>query len=291
MRAMEGLGSSDVQPRFCRGQQRKAAVINDFSGFGRCSLMASVPVLSAMGIQCCPVPTSLFTSHTGFPKFSKLDCTDWMAHYLDDWKAIGLGFEAIQSGYLVSCAQLDFVRDFVAAFRRPGTLVAVDPVMGDYGRLYPSYDPALAARMPALLEIADVLTPNFTEACLLSGRPFVESPRDADLETLAADLCARHARAVVISGVHRGNTLINFCYVKGGPCDVLEVPRIGADRSGTGDVFASVVLGSMMRGHDFLAAVRAAATFVTESIKCAEAMAIPVTDGLPVEETLPILWS
>ena len=149
MRAMEGLGSSDVQPRFCRGQQRKAAIINDFSGFGRCSLMASVPVLSAMGIQCCPVPTSLFTSHTGFPKFSKLDCTDWMAHYLDDWKAIGLGFEAIQSGYLVSCAQLDFVRDFVAAFRRPGTLVAVDPVMGDYGRLYPSYDPALAARMPA----------------------------------------------------------------------------------------------------------------------------------------------
>ena len=288
---MEGSDPSSGLPRFCRGKQHKAAIINDFSGFGRCSLMASIPVLSAMGIQCCPVPTSIFTSHTGFPKFSKLDCTGWMAHYLDDWQAIGLGFEAIQSGYLVSCEQLDFVRDFVSTFRRPGTLVAVDPVMGDYGRLYPSYDPALAARMSSLLDLADVLTPNLTEACLLAGRPFVENPRDADLEALAAALCARHARAVVISGVHRGDALINFCYVKDGTCDILEVPRIGADRSGTGDVFASVILGAMMRGRDFVSAVRIAADFVIESVKRAEAMEIPVTDGLPIEATLPILWS
>ena len=135
---MEGSDPSSGLPRFCRGKQHKAAIINDFSGFGRCSLMASIPVLSAMGIQCCPVPTSIFTSHTGFPKFSKLDCTGWMAHYLDDWQAIGLGFEAIQSGYLVSCEQLDFVRDFVSTFRRPGTLVAV----GD-GSLAPEDIPAI----------------------------------------------------------------------------------------------------------------------------------------------------
>lgn len=276
---------------FSRGRQRKAAIVNDFSSFGRCSLMASVPILSAMRIQCCPVPTSLFTNHTGFPKFSKLDCTGWMGGYITDWKAIDLGFEAIQTGFLASQAQMDFVLSFVEAFRQSHTLVSVDPVMGDYGRLYPSYDPALAARMPELLDVADVLTPNLTEAYILAKRPYVDNPSDREIEDLAAALCSRNAKFAVISGVHRGGSLLNFIYTKGGACDIVEVPKIGVDRSGTGDVFASVVLGAMMRGRDFGDAVRLAVSFVTETVEKAQEMSIPPTDGLPIEETLSSLWS
>ena len=275
---------------YSRGRQRKAAIINDFSSFGRCSLMTTVPILSAMRIQCCPVPTSIFTNHTGFPKFSKLDCTDWTGNYITDWKAIGLGFEAIQTGFLASQAQMDFVLEFIEAFRSDHTFVAVDPVMGDYGKLYTSYDPALAARMPELLKIADVLTPNLTEACILAGRPFMENPADGDVAGLAEELCAEHADCAVISGVHRGSSLLNFIYTKGEGCDVVEVPKIGVDRSGTGDVFASVILGAMMRGHSFGDAVRLAVSFVTETVNCAERMSIPPTDGLPIEETLSSLW-
>ena len=276
---------------YSRGRQRKAAIVNDFSSFGRCSIMASVPILSAMRIQCCPVPTSIFTNHTGFAKFSKLDCTQWTGNYIADWKAIGLGFEAIQTGFLASQAQMDFVLEFTAAFRGPHTFVAVDPVMGDYGRLYPSYDPALAARMPELLKVADVLTPNLTEACILAKRPFMENPSESEVADLAAGLCSEHARYAVISGVHRNGNLLNFVYSKGEGCDIIEVPKIGVDRSGTGDVFASVILGAMILGRSFGDAVRKAVSFVAETVKCAEKMSIPTTDGLPIEETLSTLWS
>ena len=288
---MKSPGPSEQTPAYSRGRQRKAAIINDFSSFGRCSLMASVPILSAMRIHCCPVPTSVFTNHTGFPKFSKLDCTDWTGNYIADWKAIGLGFEAIQTGFLASQAQMDFVLGFVDAFRAGHTLVSVDPVMGDYGKLYTSYDPALAARMPELLKVADVLTPNLTEAYILARRPFVADPTDAEVADLAAELCEQNAKYAVISGVHRGGSLLNFVYGKGIGCDVVEVPKIGVDRSGTGDVFASVILGSMMCGRSFGDAVRAAVSFVAATVARAEEMAIPPTDGLPIEETLSSLWS
>ncbi len=253
--------------------------------------MTSVPILSAMRIQCCPVPTSIFTNHTGFPKFSKLDCTDWTGNYITDWKAIGLGFEAIQTGFLASQAQMDFVLEFVNAFRAKHTLISVDPVMGDYGKLYTSYDPALAARMPELLKVADVLTPNLTEACILAKRPFMENPTEAEIADLAAEICAPNARYAVISGVHRGGSLLNFIYAKDRGCDVVEVRKIGVDRSGTGDVFASVILGAMMCGRGFGDAVRAAVDFVAKTVSRAEEMGIPPTDGLPIEETLSSLWS
>ena len=288
---MKGSGATEQTPEYSRGRQPKAALINDFSSFGRCSLMTSVPILSAMRIQCCPVPTSIFTNHTGFPKFSKLDCTDWTGNYIADWKAIGLGFEAIQTGFLASQAQMDFVLEFVDAFHADHTMISVDPVMGDYGKLYPSYDPALAARMPELLKVADVLTPNLTEACILANRPFIENPTDGEVADLAAEICAHNARCAVISGVHRGGSLLNFIYVKGEGCDIVEVPKIGVDRSGTGDVFASVILGSMMCGRNFGDAVRTAVSFVTATVTRAEEMAIPPTDGLPIEETLSSLWS
>ena len=287
---MNGSGASDQTPEYSRGRQRKAAVINDFSSFGRCSLMAAVPILSAMRIHCCPVVTSVFTNHTGFPRFSKLDCTGWIGNYIADWKAIGLGFEAMQTGFLASQAQMDFVLEFIGEFRAKHTLVSVDPVMGDYGKLYTSYDPALAARMPELLKVADVLTPNLTEACILAGRPFMENSTESEVADLAAEICAQNAKCAVISGVHRGGSLLNFVYVKGEGCDVVEVPKIGVDRSGTGDVFSSVILGSMMCGRSFRDSVRAAVSFVADTVAKAEELAIPPTDGLPIEETLSSLW-
>jgi pyridoxine kinase len=162
--------------------------------------------------------------------------------------------------------------------------------MGDYGRLYPSYDPALAARMPELLKVADVLTPNLTEACILARRPYMENPTEGEIADLAAEICAGNAKFAVISGVHRGGSLLNFIYAKGEGCDVVEVPKIGGDRSGTGDVFASVILGAMMCGRSFGDAVRMAISFVTASVEKAVEMSIPPTDGLPIEETLSSLW-
>ena len=272
-------------------RQRKVAVINDYSSFGRCSLGASVPLLAAMKVQCCPVPTAVFTNHTGFPQFSFADMTDRMDAYIADWKATGLTFSAIASGYLASERQIDYVHRFVETFATPETIVLVDPVMGDYGKLYSGFKPEVAEGLRSLLPIADYLTPNLTEACVLLGRDYDPTPDDDGLHAIAEELCAPHAKGVVISGVPREGRLVNYVYTpaKGGV--KIDVEKIGPDRSGTGDVFASVIIGALVNGLSLDAAVRKAVAFVAQAVRMAEKMEIPTTDGLPFEEVLSELWS
>jgi pyridoxine kinase len=272
-------------------RQKKVAVINDFSSFGRCSLAAALPIFSALKVQCCPVPTAVFTNHTGFEYFSWYDCSDKLDNYIADWKATGLEFSAIASGYLSSMLQLDFVEQFIKAFKKDATLIVVDPVMGDYGRLYPTFKDDVAKGLRRLLSFADILTPNLTEASILAGRKYDENLSDGELLALAEELCEKNARGCVISGVPRADHLANFVFSKSDGPSVVTAPRIGRDRSGTGDVFSCVVTGELLRGKSLTQAVEKAAEFVTATIQRAVDMEIPLTDGLPFEETLSMLWS
>ncbi len=266
-------------------RQPKVAVINDFSSFGRCSIAVTLPILAAMKVQCCPVPTALFTNHTGFPSYSWTDCTDHMDDYIVQWRRLGLRFDAIATGFLGSRRQIDFVFRFIEAFRAPDTLVLVDPVMGDYGRLYATYDSELATSMRRFLDVADVLTPNLTEACVLAGRDYDPAMSDDDLEGLCRSLSV-NARSVVVSGIARGGSLVNFIHEKGRPPQTLAAARIGCDRSGTGDVFASVLLGALVNGAGFADAVGRAARFVSGAVSRSEELGVPPHDGLAFEETL-----
>lgn len=195
-------------------RQRKVAVINDYSSFGRCSLAASVPILAAMKIQCCAVPTAVFTNHTGFKNFSYADMTERMDAYIRDWQATGLEFSAIASGYLASERQIDYVRRFAEAFTphstsKPSPLLFIDPVMGDYGKLYPSFRREVAEGLRALLPIADYLAPNLTEACVLADRSYDPDMSDDEIAALAvasprrrlADSSSRAYRVKVISSI------------------------------------------------------------------------------------------
>ena len=127
--------------------QKKIAVINDFCGFGRCSISVSLPIISAMKIQCCPLPTSVFSNHTGYESYYRTDYTEHMNAYMDEWEKLDLHFNGILTGYLASPEQIDIVKYFIERFKRNGTVTVVDPVMGDDGRLYPAYSPILAERM------------------------------------------------------------------------------------------------------------------------------------------------
>ena len=266
--------------------QRKAAVINDFTSFGRCSLAVTIPILSAMKVQCCPVPTAFFTNHTGFDSFAWTDNTPHLDAYIDEWRKLGLRFNAIQTGFLGSREQVDFVLRFLAAFRTPETIICIDPVMGDYGKLYPTYDRRLAESMRGFLDVADILTPNLTEACFLADEPYRTDITDAELAALCEKLAARHANRIVISGIPRGETLVNFIYETGRGTSQCVEPRIGADRSGTGDVFASVILGDAVNGVDFAVSVRKASQFTASAVRRSVELGIPEKDGLAIEEVL-----
>ncbi len=263
--------------------QRKAVVINDFASFGRCSLAVAIPILSAMKVQCCAVPTAIFTNHTGYPSFKWTDYTDHMDDYIEEWLKLGLEFNAIQTGFLGSERQIDFVFRFIEAF--PGTKIFIDPVMGDYGKLYSTYSRSLAESMRRFLSVADILTPNLTEACVLAGVDYIPEPSDRELESIAAAICAPNNAKTVITGVPRGKDLVDFVY-EDGKATVIEVKKLGPDRSGTGDVFASVVLGEMINGQTFINAVDSANLFTAHAIERSIALDIPLKDGLAIEEVL-----
>ena len=130
--------------KMSHNRQKKIAVINDFCGFGRCSIAASLPIISALKIQCCPLPTSIFSNHTGFESFYYTDYTEHMVRYMQEWEKLDLQFHGILTGFLGSPEQIQIVKSFFERFKTDSNITVIDPVMGDYGRLYPTYSPRLA---------------------------------------------------------------------------------------------------------------------------------------------------
>lgn len=267
--------------------QKKIAVINDMSGFGRCSLAVELPIISHLKVQCCPVPTAIFSNHTGFEHYYFDDYTDRMIPYTNEWKRLGLEFAGICTGFLGSHEQIQIVEKFIKDFRTPNTIVTVDPVMGDYGKPYPIYTPEMCADLKSLLKYADILTPNLTEACILTGKNYAETgTSDKELMDLAAMLCEMGPEKVVITGVPDGDLLKNAMCERGKSAKIISRRKVGQSRSGTGDVFAAIIAADAVNGVDFYRSVSKAASFIVDCIKKSVEMDIPVTDGVPFEELL-----
>ena len=155
---------------------KRIVTIQDFSCVGNCSLTAAIPVLSAAGVECCGIPTALLSNHTGFPTFYSIDLTDELAPIGTQLKKEHIDFDGIYTGYIASVEQVDHIEEFIRQFRKPGTPLFIDPVMGDNGRMYAALTDDYPARMQKFIAGADMITPNITEACLLTGRSFNPCP-------------------------------------------------------------------------------------------------------------------
>ncbi|NLL30275.1 MAG: pyridoxamine kinase [Clostridiales bacterium] len=268
-------------------KQKKIAVVNDVTGFGRCSVAVALPIISAMKIQCCPLPTAVLSAHTGYPSFFFDDYTPHMRDYMNNWKELNLQFDGICTGFLGSKEQIDIVIEFLENFKTKDTIVMVDPVMGDYGQLYSTYTQEMCDEMKKLIKYADVMMPNLTEACRLLDIPYPEKPLKAnELEDIAKELCAKGPNKIVITGLQYNGNIQNFAYEIGKPYSIIEVKKIGEDRSGTGDVFSSIVASNIVKGVDMVTAVRKAADFISKVIEYTVELATPVRDGICFEEYL-----
>ena len=270
----------------------RIAAIHDLSCFGRCSLTIALPVLSAMGCQCCPLPTALLSAHTGFPGNTFLDLTAEMGRIADHWAAMDLQFGAIYSGFLGSADQVDTVARFFDTFKKSGTAVIVDPVMGDHGTAYRTCTPELCRGMRVLAENSDVITPNLTEAALLLDRPY-EEIRQADAYEVVRRLSLGGRRSVVLTGYssESGQTGA-LCFDRdSGESKAVQTPREPQDFSGTGDLFASVLAGGVARGVPLFQAAQAAADFVRDCIARTLAEGLTEQDGVDFEPLLGQLTS
>ena len=269
--------------------QKKIAVINDISGFGRCSIAVSLPIISMLKVQCCPLPTSIFSNHTGFPSFFFEDFTKNMEPYMEEWKKLDLKFNGISTGFLGSAEQIRIVQEFISEFKSKDTLVIVDPVMGDYGKTYSTYTEEMCQRMKQLACKADILTPNLTEACILTDTPYKEDWKVAEVIELAEKLSEQGPEKVVITGVSQKSYICNFCYEKGTEPSIVKTQKVGTQRSGTGDIFSAVISADAVNGVNFHDSEKRASLFIKKCILRSIELDIPVTDGVCFEEVLHTL--
>ncbi|ERK42176.1 putative pyridoxal kinase [[Eubacterium] cylindroides ATCC 27803] len=269
--------------------QKKIAVINDFSGFGRCSIAVALPIISTLKIQCCPLPTSIFSNHTGFDSFFFDDYTDKMPLYINEWKKLGLQFDGITSGFLGSKKQIEIVTQFFKDFKTKENIIIVDPVMGDYGKIYATYTKEMCEEMKELVQYADIITPNITELCILTDTPYQEKWKISELEKMTEGLAEKGPEKIVVTGIVQKEFIANFCYEKGKSPKILRCHRVGTQRSGTGDVFSSIIAADAVNQVPFDKSVKKASNFIKKCILKSIEMDIPVTDGVCFEELLQTL--
>lgn len=270
----------------------RLAMINDIAGLGRCSTTVSLPVISVMKVQVCPVPTSVLSNHLGFPLCHFDDYTSHMRDYIKVWSELGLTFDGLYCGFLGNEEQIDIVREFVEMFRPP--LFLLDPVMGDHGKSYSSITEMHVQKMKELLPLADIITPNITEACLLTGTPWKDGEWTMqELSGLCerlASLCLKDSvgASIVITGIRQGDSLVNFLW-DDGVYTTVSTPIAGASRPGTGDIFASILAADAVRGETLLSSVQKAANFVGLCIAGSEKAGTPVQEGVVFEKYLAAL--
>lgn len=246
---------------------KRIAVINDLSGFGKCSLSVALPILSAMGLECNPIPTAILSNQTGFDKFHSVDFTDHLTPYIDVWKKQNVQFDAILTGYLASEKQVDIILDFIDHFGK-NSLVFVDPVMADDGVLYDTYNDALCEKVKMLTKKANIITPNLTELCILCGADYNEMCKEKNydkIELLAHSLLSDTTKTVIVTGIKR-NGKIKTLAIEKERIHTTNHKLLNGSYSGTGDIFSSVVCGGITRGMSVFDAVTLAADFIYCSI-------------------------
>lgn len=263
----------------------KVASINDMSGFGRCSLTVAMPILSVLGVQCCPIPTAILSCHTGFKNFFFEDLTKIISRYIASWNEQGLEFDAIYTGFLGSFEQIKMAEDFIKSYSKK-PLCVIDTVMGDGGVIYPTYTPKMCEEMKKLVTIADVITPNVTEACYLTNIPYTgENIEISRAVEIAQKLCEIGAKSVVITGISGNNTLTNLVY-ENGIATQITIQKSEKNFSGTGDIFASIVTGFLCKGKSLTSAVESASKFIFDAIEATISAGTPTLEGVQFEPLL-----
>lgn len=293
---------------------KKLAIINDLTGYGRCSQAVAIPVVSVMGVQACPVPTAIFSNHLAFPTWHKYDYTSHLEAFFTAWEELSLCFDGCLCGFLGSTAQAAILSSFLEKQKMSGqTKVILDPVMGDHGRLYSSVGMDYLAAVKELVKYADILTPNLTEACLLTDMAYPEGlPDDALLHDIVEKLHRMGPKQIVITGITEEGLFHNYIssrevtasdshvlspvtsdvpYPTGNTlqASMYTVKAGGPSRPGTGDLFSSIIAADALQDVPFTNSVKKAADFVRICTEGSAAADIPINEGVCFENYLSLL--
>ena len=274
------------------------AAINDICGFGKCSLVADISVLGAMGIQVCPLPTGIYTAQTVYPQHKNKSNTDMIDAFTENWAEMGASFDGIITGFLLDPVQARKVQHFVKTFHKSGTLLLVDPVMGDEGVTYANYSGELHEIIAQLAEEANILTPNLGELFLLAGETIERSALEQDEEMvahaarLAKTLLNKPGKIVAVTGIRLQDAegeLLGNLLVTQEQTELYAIRPCGGYFSGTGDLFAAALLGGILKGKEPFDALKHAADFLREAARSATERGADPRAGSDFEQHLHML--
>ncbi len=273
---------------------KRILTVQDISCLGKCSITIALPVISALGVECVILPTAVLSNHTLFKSFTVKDLSDQIAPITGQWKSEGVEFDAIYTGYLGTIEQIDMMKDLFKTFGSgDGKLVFVDPVMADNGKLYPAFDMDYARKNTELCSCADIIVPNITEACIMTGTEYCEDHDEAYIKDLLSKVVNLGARISVLTGVSlsEGKTgVMGYDRDKDEYC-VYQNDKVNAIFHGTGDLFSSTMIGEIMHGKDWKDAVRIAADYTAHTIDVTMKDPKKPWYGVNFEETIPYLVS
>ncbi|PHV69354.1 pyridoxamine kinase [Sporanaerobium hydrogeniformans] len=272
----------------------RVAALQDMSGFGRCSLTVIMPILACMGVQVCPLPTAVLSTHSGgFGEMAFTDLTKHMKPYMAHWKSLGLYFDCIYTGFIGNEEQIDLMTQFFQDFKQnEKQYIVVDPVMGDHGKLYRTYNLKMQEKMKKLVQQADIITPNPTEASFLLGIPYELKPRSEwELQEILKDLAALGPKQVVITGmVNEIGKKVNIAYDKEqNQYYQVAYEEIPVSYPGTGDAFTSVLIGALLGDFNLGDAIKRATQFVLTAIQTTYEQGTDAREGILLEKILPQL--
>lgn len=274
---------------------KRIATIQDISCFGKCSITVALPIISALGVECCIVPTTVLSTHTaGFTNYTVCDISDQLLPIAEHWKSEGIELDALYTGYLGSEEQIDLTKRFIELTKNEKTMIFVDPAMADYGKLYPAFDESFPKKMLELCKIADVVCPNITEACLLLGKDYKEAGEydEAYIRELVDGFVALGVKKVIITGVKYGDGRHGALAFDSeiGAYRYLYGDNLDCSFHGTGDIFSAVLCGSLAKGENVYSSTQKAVDF---TIECMD-RTIPDKEkhpyGVKFEECLYLLY-
>ncbi len=268
-------------------KQKKVCLINDIAGYGRVASTAMLPVLAVHGLMSSILPTALVSNVLDYGQFHIEDTKEVMAKTIEIWKSLALEPDAIATGFVNSEGEFALIEQFLKDHQN--SLILVDPTMGDDGALYPGLDPKIPAHMASLIRLADVITPNMTEAALLlNEQPLKQINEERIIEWLNS-LHEQGARSVVITSVFLPQDPKGYIFGYDAQTKTtfkLPFTPIDARFPGTGDVFAAVLLARLLKGESLKEACDTAAMFIYDCIRESIEVEYDHIEGMLVEQNL-----
>ena len=266
---------------------KRIAAIHDLSCFGRSSLTVVMPLFAKMGIQVCPIPTAILSTHGAYENGTYLDLTNQMLPIINHWKVLNLEFDAIYSGFLGSSDQIEIVLEFIEKFSANKPLIVVDPVMGDNGNVYSIIDSGIIDKMEDLVKRAHIITPNMTEAYVLLKKTYKKEVSMNQAKKLLKSLSELGPNIVVLTSIHFCGENQKYTGVYDKSHNQFFFDRcefIPQDFPGTGDAFTSVLIGAILNGFSIKDSLSYSLKFIEDSLKSTINSGVDPRDGINLEE-------